>query len=66
MATAVTSWAVFTRALLTSSGVRMAGVSQGTGPVMVTMTVEISVTKPKQTAPGKVRVYYFFFFLSCF
>lgn len=51
--TAVTSWAAFTHVLLISSGVRMADVSQGTGPVMVTMTVEISVMKPKQTAAGK-------------
>lgn len=61
--TAVTSWAVFTRVLLISSGVRMADVSQATGPVMVTMTAEISVMKPKQTAAGKVR---FFFFFSSF
>lgn len=49
----VMSWAVFTRVLLISSGVRMADVSQVTGHVMVTMTVEISVMKPKQTAAGK-------------
>lgn len=60
---AVMSWAVFIRVLLISSGVRMADASQVTGHVMVTMTVEISVMKPKLTAAGKVR---FFFFLIYF
>lgn len=64
--TAVMSWAVFTRVLLISSGVRMADVSQVTGHVMVTMTVEISVMKPKQTAAGKVRFYSILFFSSKF
>lgn len=58
--TEVMSWAAFTRVPLISSGVRMADVSQITGHVMVTMTVEISVMKPKQTAAGKVRFFFFF------
>lgn len=61
---AVMSWAVFIRALLISSGVRMADVSQDTGHVMVTMTVETSVMRPKQTAAGKVRFYFIFFFFQ--
>lgn len=52
--TAVMSWAAFTRVLPISSGVLMADVSQATGPVMVTMTVETSVMKPNQTAARKV------------
>lgn len=60
VAMAVTSWAVFTRALLISSGVTMGDASQATGHVMVTMTVEISAMKPKQTAAGKVRFSIFF------
>lgn len=43
--TGVMRWAVFTPALMTSSDVQVAGVSQGTGPVMVTMTAETSVMK---------------------
>lgn len=64
MTTVVTeamSWAAFTRVPPISSGVRMADVSRVTGHVMVTMTVEISVMKPKQTAAGKVRFFFLFF-----
>lgn len=66
VATAVTSWAAFTRARPISSGVTMADASQATGHVMVTMIVEISVMKPKLTAAGKVRFYLLFSFLPCF
>lgn len=53
------SWAVFTHALLISSDVLVADVSQVTGLVMVTMTVETSVMKPKQTAPKEVSGFSF-------
>lgn len=46
--------AAFTLALIISSGVPVADVSQATGPVMVTMTVETSVMKPKPIVPEKV------------
>ena len=43
--TEVTRWVASTLALMTSSDVQVAGVSQGIGPVMVTMTAETSVMK---------------------
>ncbi|KAL1786579.1 low-density lipoprotein receptor-related 1B, partial [Sigmodon hispidus] len=50
--TGVMRWAVFTPALMTSSDVPVADVSQGIGPVMVTMTVETSVMKHTSTVPN--------------
>lgn len=46
--------AVFTPASIISSDVPAAGASQVIGPVMVTMTVETSVMKPKAIVPKKV------------
>lgn len=45
---------VCTPALMTSSDVPAAGVSRGIGPVMVTMTVETSVTKHMSIVPNWV------------
>lgn len=50
---AVMRLAVFTLAWIISSDVPVADVSQAIGPVMVTMTVETSVMKPKPIVPGK-------------
>ncbi|VCX04202.1 unnamed protein product, partial [Gulo gulo] len=50
---AVTRLAVFTLAWIISSDVLVADASQDIGPVMVTMTVETSVMKPKPIVPGK-------------
>lgn len=50
---------MFTRVLLTNSDAIMADASQVIGRVMVTMTVEISVTKPKPTAARKVSFFIF-------
>lgn len=51
--TGVMRLAVFTLALIISSDVPVADVFQATGPVMVTMTVETSVMKPKSIVPKK-------------
>jgi len=53
---AVMRLAVFTLAWIISSDVPMADASQAIGPVMVTMTVETSVMKPKPIVPGKRSV----------
>lgn len=52
--TGVMRWAVFTLALMTSSDVRAAGVYQGTGPVMVTMTAETSAMRHTSTVPERL------------
>lgn len=52
--TGVMKLAVFTLALIISSDVPVADVSQAIGPVMATMTVETSVMKPRSIAPKKV------------
>lgn len=52
--TGVMRWAVFILALMTSSDVPVGGVSQGIGPVMVTMTVETSAMKHTSIAPNQV------------
>lgn len=52
--TRVMRWTVCTLALMTSSDVPVAGVSQGIGPVMVTMTVETSVMKHTSIVPNWV------------
>lgn len=44
---------VFTPALIISSDVPVADVSQAIGPVMVTTTVETSVMNPKSIVPKK-------------
>lgn len=52
--TGVMRWAVCTLALMTSSDVPWAVVSQGIGPVMVTMTVETSAMKHMSIVPNWV------------
>lgn len=52
--TGVMRWAVFTLALMTSSDVQAAGVYQGTGPAMVTMTAETSAMRHTSTVPERV------------
>lgn len=66
--TGVMKLAVFTLALIISSDVPVADVSQAIGPVMATMTVETSVMKPRSIAPKKVSnfVNLWNLFLSCY
>lgn len=49
--------AVFTLAWIISSDVPVADASQAIGPVMVTMTVETLVMKPKPIVPDKVSIF---------
>lgn len=60
----VMNWAVFIHVLLISSGAIMADVSQAIGHAMVTMTVETLVMKQKQTAPRKVAIFFFLYFIT--
>lgn len=57
VAMGVMSWVVFTHAPVISTDAPVADAYQVIGLVMVTMTVETSVMKPKQTAPKKVSYF---------